>query len=171
MAQGLRDRRVPMADMSREKIYTAYKEKVFRYIRGKVQNLHDAEDLTSSVFLKILSNLDTFDERKASLSTWIYRVTQNTVTDWFRTNRIQPEVPEDLPSGENLEEDYLREETLGELAAALGKMETREKDLLILHYYNGYTLKEIAGMMSLSYAMIKIIHKSALGNLRRSLGR
>ena len=51
-----------------EKIYLAYREKVFRYVRGKVQNTADAEDVTSDIFLKVQTSLDSYDEEKATLS-------------------------------------------------------------------------------------------------------
>ena len=70
-----------------EDIYLAYHDKVSAYIRGKVDNHHDAEDLVSQVFEKVYSKLHTFDEGKASLSTWIYTITRNTVTDYFRSQR------------------------------------------------------------------------------------
>ncbi len=42
-----------------EKIYLEYKEKVFRYVRGKVRSLADAEDVTSEIFLKVQTSLDS----------------------------------------------------------------------------------------------------------------
>lgn len=156
-------------DLSREEIYRLYQEKVSRYVHGKVSGYHDAEDLVSAVFVKVYQHLDSFDEQKASLSTWIYRITQNTVTDWYRTNRNHTELTELVPSGEDVEERVLNEEMLDALADALEKLGTRERDLVIFHYYKGYPLKEIAGMMGVSYATSKNIHKAALSALRKQL--
>ena len=47
-----------------EKIYLEYREKVFRYVRGKVRNLADAEDVTSEIFLKVQTTLDSYNEEK-----------------------------------------------------------------------------------------------------------
>ena len=71
-----------------EQIYAKFKDKVARYIYGKIPNEHDAEDLISDVFVKVFKGLSGFDERKASLSTWIYRITQNAVIDYFRTAKF-----------------------------------------------------------------------------------
>ena len=67
-----------------EKIYLEYKEKVFRYVRGKVSNVADAEDVTSEIFLKIQTSLGSYDEEKATLSTWIYTITHNAVCNFYR---------------------------------------------------------------------------------------
>lgn len=154
-----------------EDIYAMYKEKVSCYVHGKVESYHDAEDLVSGVFVKVYQHLDDFDEKKASLSTWIYRITQNTVTDWYRTHKRQTELSELIPSRDDVEEGYLKEEMLGALAEALKGLPVRERDLIILHYYSGNTLKTVAGMMGVSYATAKNIHNTALGSLKRRLSK
>ena len=73
-----------IADIEKEKIYRDYHGKVCGYIRSKINSAQDAEDITSDVFVKVYEKLDTFDETKASLSTWIYTITRNTLTDYFR---------------------------------------------------------------------------------------
>ena len=85
-----------------EDIYLAYQDKVSAYIRGKVDHHQDAEDLVSQVFEKVYGKLHTFDETKASLSTWIYTITCNTVTDYYRTRRIHASYDEayELPAPE-----------------------------------------------------------------------
>ena len=65
-----------------EKIYLEYREKVFRYVRGKVASTADAEDVTSEIFWRVISSLDSYDEEKATLSTWIYTITHNTVCNY-----------------------------------------------------------------------------------------
>ena len=47
-----------------EKIYLEYREKVFRYVRGKVASTADAEDVTSEIFWRVLSSLDSTTRKK-----------------------------------------------------------------------------------------------------------
>ena len=68
-----------IALMNREKIYLEFKNKVSAYVAGKGISGHEAEDIVADVFLKVYKNLDRYDETKASLSTWIYTITKNTV--------------------------------------------------------------------------------------------
>ena len=63
-----------------ESVYQAFYPKVCAYVRSKIQNPHTAEDLVSAVFLKVVQKLDSFDPVRASLSTWVYTITRNTVT-------------------------------------------------------------------------------------------
>ena len=97
----------------REALYTAYSEKVRGYVFGKVANRHDAEDLVSDVFLKAYEKYPTFDADRASVSTWLYTITRNTVIDYFRTHRPGVELPEDLPDAAGIDDGLLQREQAG----------------------------------------------------------
>ncbi len=152
-----------------EEIYKQYYDKVYRYVRSKVSDPQETEDLAASVFVKVCQNLSRFDGQKASVSTWVYTITRNTVIDYFRKTKFQaqwqdgiaqePDPAGQLPGGELLEE----------LAAALEQLGQRERDLVILHYYYNRTLKEIAAQMQISYSSTKRLHEKALAMLRKSL--
>lgn len=60
----------------------------------------------------------------------------------------------------------LNEETLNSLADALEQLSRRERDIIILHYYSGRTLKGIAEIMDISYSYVKLLHTKALKVLR-----
>jgi len=150
--------------MDAERIYKEYQPKVRAYVRGKIQDPHDAEDLVSAVFMKVVQKLDSYDPAKASVSTWVYTMTRNTVTDFFRTRRSMVAF-EDYMLDEAPAMD-LTDEALDNLAEALLSLKEKERDLIVLHYYSGHTLKIVAEMMGMSYINAKVIHKKALTGLR-----
>lgn len=154
---------------AKEKIYKDYHGKVLSYIRSKTNSVHDAEDIAADVFLKVYEKLDTFDETKASLSTWIYTITRNTLTDFFRTRRVFEEVPEMPDNGSSVEEDVCNAEALEALASALESLEERERDIIILRFYSGKTLKDIATQMGISYAYVKVLQNKAFDVLKKYL--
>lgn len=147
-------------------IYTQYHHKVLSYLNGKVNDSYLAEDICADVFLKVYEKLDSFDETKSSISTWIFTITRNTLTDYFRTRRVFSEIPEDLDEGSDIEEEYCQNEMLDSLADALEGLPERERDLIILHYYSGKTLKEVAECLNISYAYVKILHNKALASMK-----
>ena len=156
--------------LTQEEIYIEYKDKVFGYVKNHVNSVEDAEDITSDVFVKIFSKLDTYDESKASISTWIYSMTSNTVIDFYRTNHIHSEIPEDLTDeGSSIEDEVLTGETLELLANALEQLPEELRDIIILRYYKGLTLQEVADVMKLSYGVTKLRHREALGKLKNFL--
>jgi len=62
--------------------------------------------------------------------------------------------------------EELTDDALDSLADALLALKERERVLIVLHYYTGHTLKEVAEMMGMSYINAKVIHKKALESLR-----
>ena len=158
-----------MNHLDMERIYTEYSGKVMGYIRARISSRAEAEDLCSAVFEKIWLKLDQFDPSKASLSTWIFTVTRNTLIDQFRRARPTEELDENLADDSQLDEGLLQTETLDELAAALRRLPQQLMDIIVLRYYDGKPLTEIAEIMQLSYGAVKLRHQNALMLLREQL--
>ncbi len=152
-----------------EKVYLEYQGRVMAYISSRISSREEAEDLQSEVFLKVCKNADRFDTEKASISTWIYTITRNTLTDYFRVHRTDTELPEDLEWEANPYEEIYQEETLGELAEALKALNEQERDLVVLHYYENMPLTEISERLDISYGKTKILRNQALRKLRQQM--
>lgn len=56
------------------------------FIRSRVSNTHDAEDIYQDVMLKILSKSDTLTNEK-SLKSWLYTITKNQIIDYYRSRK------------------------------------------------------------------------------------
>ena len=68
-----------------------------------VGNRHDAEDLTTQTFLKMLESIGRFRWQSAPFSAWLFRIAHNLAMDHFRaTRRWQPE--EEVPEPEGADE-------------------------------------------------------------------
>ena len=158
-----------MQTIDLDRIYTEYSGKVMGYIRARIRSSAEAEDLHSEVFEKVLKKIGEFDPSKASLNTWIFTITRNTVIDHFRRAKPSEELDESLSDNVELDEDLLNSETLSELAAALRKLPQQMMDIIVLRYYDGKPLTEIAEMMNLSYGAVKLRHQNAVLMLRQAL--
>ena len=152
-----------------ELIYDQYYGKVMGYIAARVQRRADAEDLAADVFEKVYRKIGDYDQSKASVSTWIFTITRNTVIDYFRRTRPRDEPDENLASDEEIDEGLLTQETLSELAGALRKLPQEMQDIIVLMYYDGKPMTEIAMMMHLSYGAVKLRHQKALTLLKQAM--
>ena len=158
-----------LTEEDREKIYTAYSGKVMGYIMARVRRRAEAEDLTADVFEKVYRKIGDYDRTKSSLSTWIFTITRNTLIDSYRRKRPTEELSEEIPDLTELDENLLQTETLQELARALRGLEEELRDIVVLRYYDGKPLTEIADLMGLSYGAVKIRHQKALNEIRHAL--
>ena len=158
-----------LTEEDREKIYITYSGKVMGYIMARVRRRAEAEDLTADVFEKVYRKIGDYDRTKSSLSTWIFTITRNTLIDAYRRQRPTEELSETLSDDTEIDEELLQSETLGELADALKRLDQELRDIIVLRYYDGKPLTEIATMMNLSYGAVKLRHQNALNEIRRML--
>ena len=154
-------------DSIQSEVYRLYYNKVFGYVLNRVHSRADAEDITSEVFLKVFSKSDEFDLHRSGASTYIFRVMQTTLADFYRKNKIVytslEEVSDEIDERENLDE------LLTSLDDALDILNERELAIVILHYYHGLSHKEVAKKMQLSYVNVRQICHVALEKLRKEL--
>ena len=66
-------------------IYTQFHQVLFGFIKSKVNNHHDAEDILQNVFIKVASGINDLS-RKEKLQSWIYTIARNAVVDHYRAN-------------------------------------------------------------------------------------
>ena len=152
-----------------EAVYREYEFKVRSYIRSRVGDPEDVNDLCGEVFLKVMRSKETFSGEPKALSSWIYMITKHEAAGYYRGRRNGLELSDELSDGTDIEEQTIDGETLDTLADALEMLDMRLRDIILLHYYGGKTLKEIASAMNMSYPNMKILHKKALGQLRKLL--
>lgn len=151
-----------------EFIYTQYRDKVFGFVRSKIFNQTEAEDIVQTVFLKVYSNLDQYDETKASLSTWIYTITRNTVYDYLKEMRDHPVlelIDNTVDSAEEPDDSLLNKEELEELACALEKLPQNQRDIIILLYYKNLDRRKVAEMFGITYGQLRYLHDKAMKRL------
>ena len=86
--------------------------------------------------------------------------------DYLRTRHPAEPLPEELLAADDIEQALLQKETLQRLAAALAALDRALRDIIILHYYHGMTLTQIAEQTGRSYGMVKVYHKKALAQLK-----
>lgn len=139
-----------------EEIYEEFFPKIYNYFFYRLLHKEETEDLVSQVFVKIAEHLDRYDPHKARLSTWIYRIAENTLTDYFRTRKA----PLSYDHEENGLESKLTvefEEQYEKIASpkrravfsALAQMGERDRTIVYYAYFRGMSYREIAKKMQM----------------------
>lgn len=158
-----------MTKLTAEALYQEYHDKVLAYLKSRSESYEDANDLCHDVFEQVFRSLPRYDGAKASISTWIYQITRFTLIDYIRTKHPVNTLTEDMPAADDLEDAFTQREILQRLAAALTALEQDERDIIIMRYYNGYSLTDISRLIGISYGMVKVKHKKALKKIGADL--
>ena len=70
-----------------EELYLIHFDRIYSYLHVSVGNRHDAEDLTTQTFLKMLEKIGSFKWQSAPFSAWLFRIAHNLAMDHFRARR------------------------------------------------------------------------------------
>jgi len=152
-------------------LYERYLPKVFRYISYRVGDMDLAEDLTSVVFEKALTKIDSYRSNKASFSTWLMTVARNTIIDHYRVKSrkltISIEETLEVASEEaSPEEEVIRKEELQRLGTYLRGLSQQEREIISLKFGAELTNRQIAQIVRLSESNIGTILYRAICKLR-----
>lgn len=143
-------------------VYDRYKNTVYSVILNCVKNVDDAADLLQEVFIKFL-NSDTEFESEEHRKAWLIRVAINMSKNHLRSNRYRSDEP--------LPEDIPYEEKKGSSDLIMMVLALPEKYRIPVHlfYYEDYSVKQIAEVMDIPEATVKIRLKRGREKLGKSL--
>ena len=150
-------------------------------------NPADAEDLTQDVFLKVYSNLASFDTGRGSLQVWIATMTRNLLVDNFRRTRNQRatsslddgwENAEDLKpvdrltsAGPSPHESAAKKELAKMVQDALARVSVELREAVILRDLQDLDYKEIAQVLGIPEGTVKSRISRGRAELARLLER
>lgn len=133
-------------DVSR--ILQAYGDALYRTAYLLLGNPHDVQDVLQEVLLRYMEKSPVFlsqDHEKA----WLLRVASNCCKDCLRFRKRHTYI--DL---EQLQE-HLPAPEKRQLAQEIYSLPAKWKTVLLLHYFEGYSIKDIAGITGLSENAVK----------------
>jgi RNA polymerase sigma factor (sigma-70 family) len=136
-------------------VINAYSKRLMGFIRKRVTNEADAEDILQDVFYQFVDNTQPIEQ----LTAWLFRVTRNKIID--KQRKHQPDLLDDIYGDENGEEwmnwaelfydennnpetEYLRSLFWEELNNALDELPEAQKNVFILNELEGISFKDIA---------------------------
>lgn len=138
-------------------IIKQFRQKLFGFVRGKVSNTEDAEDILQDVWYQ-LSNLTDIDDLE-NVSAWLYQVARNKITDKSRKkkNLALEEYTYENEEGEfnfkeilllddsnNAELAFFKEIFWKEFQIALDELPTNQREVFLLNEMEDMTLQQIA---------------------------
>lgn len=137
------------------KIWEEFAGRIRSHLLKKLRRREDVEDLMQEIFIKIHSHLGHLRE-SGKLSSWIYRIAENTLNDYYRKSRgTDIEYDENKPvAGDSNEENPLAG-IEGCLEAFIARLPEKYRKPLVMSDVEGLKQKEIAESMNISYSGLK----------------
>ena len=162
-----------------------YKDKLFRLAMGFVHDSFLAEDIVQEVFIKLWQNIDSWQEGRARLGTWIYKVTVNHSINKLRDSKNSARVQDigefvrqsddgmleiQIPDQAKDPHKALENKELAEvLRKAVNSLPKKQRIAFVLSKYQKMSSREIAEVMDLSVSNVDVIIHRAKKNLQKQI--
>ena len=147
-----------------ERLVYTYSDLILRLSYTYLKSTHDAEDICQTVFLKLLTSGQTFDS-PAHEKAWIIRTTANACKDalrsTFRRRTVALEAAAATAAPEAPDNAVLE---------AVMALPENCREAVYLHYFEGYSVREIAGLLGRSEAAVTAHLSRGRHKLRTTLG-
>jgi RNA polymerase sigma factor (sigma-70 family) len=155
-------------------LYDNYAGALYSIIKQIItDNPEIASDVLQEVFINIWRKIDTYDQTKGRLFTWMLNIARNAAIDTLRSKSYQnsqknQELPENVYKAVTDQITQQNVDNIG-LKKVLEKLKPEHRILVELSYFKGFTHEEIAEMMSIPLGTVKTRIRNALLQLREYL--
>lgn len=157
-------------------LFDRYYDPVYRYAFARLGSVPDAEDAAAETFVAMLRSLPRFRWRGVPFEAWLFRIAMSKVVDVARhRSRVRSVGDEPLAEPPDPTSDPERivavREVRRKLVAAIERLPQDQRDVVMLRFFIGRTIREVAEQLGRSEGAVKQLQHRALANLRRRAGR
>ena len=135
-----------------EEVWLEYQHALRRFLKKKVANSADVEDLMQEIFIKTHKNLHLLNDI-SKLKSWLFQIANNTIIDFYRARRKQHEIPESLITSDN--EESVQQDLIDCLTPFIQHLPEPQRALLIAVDLENAQQKVLAEHMGIHYSTLK----------------
>ena len=167
-------KKIQAGDMNAfEEIFEIYKNQAIRYAYLITNNKFTSEYIVQETFVKCylkIKDLKNVEQFKS----WLFKILTRTAWDYMKKDKAVLPVEDifEKAKNENIDKSlhsYIRNEESKMLRAEIDNLELKQKTVIVLYYFNGFTIKEIAKIMGCFEGTVKSRLHSARKNLKVAL--
>ncbi len=151
-------------------LFDRYHRRIFNFLVRMMADRMAAEDVTQNVFLRMLKYRNSYNP-ELKFQTWIYQVARNAFADYYQQQKQSKAVSVTIEKMENepdIENALQQEETEKRLIRALAQVPDGYRELIVLTRFQHLKYEEVARLMDMTVANVKVKVHRAIGQLREN---
>ena len=155
-------------------LYRLHFDRIFRYCVHRLFNRTAAEDVTSTVFMKVVENLSRFRGDEKDFSCWLYQIATNTINSYLRDSLRKKTLLDNFAlqqsvQGNDCESPCHHAEKMLLLHQAMLTLKPKHQAAITLRYFERKNYSDIAVILGASEATIRSQLSRALRKLRKHI--
>src|SRR4029453_2093751 len=150
-------------------LYRRYASELFGFATSALGDRELAEEVVQDVFAQLWRHAGDYDQRRASVRTWLYAIARTRIIDAHRRAAARPKRAEDDASLESAAEiDAALDHAVlrWQVTAALARLSPAHREVIRLAHYGGLTMREISERTGVPLGTVKSRTSYALRHLR-----
>jgi RNA polymerase sigma-70 factor, ECF subfamily len=150
-------------------LYRRYAPELFGFATSALGGDRElAEEVVQDVFAQLWRHAGDYDQRRASVRTWLYAIARNRIIDAHRRAAARPKRAEGNSLDTAAEVDAALDQAVlrWQVTAALARLSPSHREVIRLAHYGGLTMREIAERTGVPLGTVKSRTSYALRHLR-----
>jgi RNA polymerase sigma-70 factor, ECF subfamily len=149
-------------------LYRRYAPELFGFATSALGDRELAEEVVQDVFAQLWRHAQAYDQRRASVRTWLYAIARNRIIDAHRRAAARPKQADDDTLDTAAEMDAALDHAVlrWQVTAALARLSPAHREVIRLAHYGGLTMREIAERTGVPLGTVKSRTSYALRHLR-----
>jgi RNA polymerase sigma-70 factor, ECF subfamily len=155
-------------------------KRLFNVAFHMLGNAEEAEEIVQEIFLEAYISLPGF-KGNAPVANWLYRIGMNILADHISSKKRKPRIADELSiedrfqagtlpaSTTSAESEYLKLAAMKNIRGAILKLPARYRSVFVLNVVEGYSHKEIAGILGISEGAVRAIRVRAAKMIQKNL--
>jgi len=156
-------------------LYLLHYDHVFHYCVRRLFDRHSAEDVTSTVFFKVMHNLSSFNGKTTDFRHWLFRIATNAVNDHLRDAKRKADVIQRVVRNSRAESVFVipSDDELPERKALLRQillsLKPKYQTVITMRFFENMKLTEIAACLGKNPSTVRSWLSRATAKLRKKL--
>lgn len=153
-------------------IIKSYYKEIYVYIFKQLSDKELSLDITQEVFINMIKSIDTYDKKKCSFRTWLYKIASNKIIDYYRSKCYKQLIKSqsidefDMKSDFSIEDDFIKGERIREILNIVNGFEANLQQIFRLKIFSDMTFKEIGNLVELSESTVKTRYYSLIKKIK-----
>ncbi|PWA09759.1 RNA polymerase subunit sigma-70 [Pueribacillus theae] len=152
-----------------------YYREMYAFVYKQTLDSELSLDLTQEIFIRVLKSIGSFDERKASFRTWLYRLASNRLVDYFRSKNYKYRQLAvslegyDVADREDMAVTLEYKDDVEKVTSIINRLDPSSQQIARLKLFGEYTLQEIAEMVQAPLSTVKTRYYAALKLIKKEM--
>ena len=151
--------------MNFEELYELHSKDIYRYIFSLCKNEDIAKEIVSETFYKAICSADKF-KGGCSVRVWLCQIAKNNYFNLLKKSKFTTEMPEEMQSGENLEDKLIDKSQAIEVHKILHRLEEPYKEVLSLRVFSQLSFAEIGEIFEKTESWARVTFYRAKNKIR-----